>query len=137
MIIKYEEYLDGVGEFDNYWSDIGISEAIAMLENFSDSDWENLKEMIPKKSKIWLVSCVETLSDDVGGVCSFNLLLQLLSSENEEVRNAALDSINSRLSLGFPLGESVEKIRSAIKAARSSAGSVTSLMLDSLEKRLG
>jgi hypothetical protein len=48
---------------------------------------------------------------------------------------AALDQ--RRLSLGFALGESAGRIRSAIKAARGSAGIVASMVLDSLEKRLG
>lgn len=137
MFEKYEEYLNGVKEADNYWSDIGISEAVVMLEEFSNYDWKILEEKIPEKSETWLVSCAETLGDDVGGVCSFNLLLKLLCSEIDEVKTAALDSINSRLSLGFAVGESVGRIRSAVKAARSSAGPVASVMLDSLEKRLG
>lgn len=137
MFERYEEYLNGVKEADNYWSDIGISEAVVMLEGFSSCDWKVLEEKIPEKSKIWLVSCAETLGDDVGGVCSFNLLLKLLSSEIDEVKIAALDSINSRLSLGFAVGESAGRIRSAVKAARSSAGAVASVMLDYLESRLG
>lgn len=136
MFEEYENYLNEVKEFDNYWSDIGISEAVSMLEKFSDNDWRILDERIQRKSKVWLVSCAETLGDDVGGGSSFDLLLKLLSSEIDEVKIAALDSINSRISLGFVIGDSAEKIRSAIKAARSSAGIVASMVLDSLEKRL-
>jgi hypothetical protein len=137
MFEKYENYLNEVKEFDNYWSDVGISEAVAMLENFSENDWLILDEKIQSKSKVWLVACAETLGDDVGGSSSFDLLLKLLSSEINEVKIAALDSMNSRLSLGFALGESAGRIRSAIKAARSSAGIVASMVLDSLEMRLG
>ncbi|MES2833013.1 MAG: hypothetical protein V4695_13610 [Pseudomonadota bacterium] len=136
MFAKYENRLDAVKEFDNYWSDVGISEAVALLESFTDYDWKILDEKIQKKSKIWLTSCAETLGDDVGGVCSFNLLLKLLSSEIDEVKIAALDSINSRLSLGFAIGDSTEKIRSAVQVARGSAGVVVSIMLNSLEKKL-
>ncbi|SFU80294.1 hypothetical protein SAMN05216350_105231 [Polaromonas sp. YR568] len=136
MFAKYEEYLDGVKEFDNYWSDIGVSEAVAMLESFSANDWKTFDEKIPKKSKLWLVSCAETLGDDVGGADSFNLLLKLLSSDSDEVKIAALDSVNSRLSLGYVVGESAERIRSVIDSARGSAGAVVSMMLDSLEKKL-
>lgn len=136
MFTKYEDYLNEVKEFDNYWSDVGISEAVAILESFSDSDWRILEEKIKSKSKLWLVSCAETLGDDVGGVDSFNLLLELLSSESDEVKIAALDSVNSRLSLGFVVGESAGRVRSAVNAARGSAGIVASMMLDSLEKKL-
>lgn len=137
MFEEYENHLNEVKEFDNFWSDVGISEAIEILERFSNNDWQILNEKIQSKSKVWLVSCAETLGDDVGGYNSFNLLLKLLSSEIDEVKIAALDSINSRLSLGFVLGESAGEIRSAIKAARRSAGVVASMVLDSLEKRLG
>jgi hypothetical protein len=136
MFTKYENSLNEVKEFDNYWSDVGISEAIAILESFSDDDWQILDEKVQSKSKIWLVSCAETLGDDVGGVGSFNLLLKLLSSEIDEVKIAALDSINSRLSLGFVVGDSAEKIRSVVNAAKGSAGIVVSMMLDSLERKL-
>lgn len=136
MFAKYENYLNEVKEFDNYWSDVGISEAVAMLENFSDDDWRTLDEKIQSKSKVWLVSCAETLGDDVGGGSSFELLFKLLSSEIDEVKIAALDSINSRISLGFVIGDSGGKIRSAVNTARGSAGVVVSMMLDSLEKKL-
>lgn len=136
MFAKYENYLNEVKEFDNYWSDVGISEAVAMLEKFSDDDWRALDEKIQSKSKVWLVSCAETLGDDVGGGSSFELLLKLLSSEIDEVKIAALDSINSRISLGFVIGDSGEKIRFAVNTARGSAGVAVSMMLDSLEKKL-
>ncbi len=136
MFAEYENYLNEVKEFDNYWSDVGISEAVSMLEKFSASDWQMLNEKIQDKSKVWLVSCAETLGDDVGGGSSFDLLLKLLSSEINEVKIAALDSINSRISLGFDIGDSGGKIRSAVSTARGSAGVVVSRMLDSLEKKL-
>ena len=136
MFAEYENYLNEVNEFDNYWSDVGISEAVSMLEKFSDNDWQMLNEKIQDKSKVWLVSCAETLGDDVGGGSSFDLLLKLLSSEINEVKIAALDSINSRISLGFDIGDSGGKIRSAVSTARGSAGVVVSTMLDSLEKKL-
>lgn len=136
MFAEYENYLNEVKEFDNYWSDVGISEAVSMLEKFSANDWQMLNEKIQDKSKVWLVSCAETLGDDVGGGSSFDLLLKLLSSEINEVKIAALDSINSRISLGFDIGDSGGKIRSAVSTARGSAGVVVSTMLDSLEKKL-
>lgn len=32
MFAEYKNYLKEVKEFDNYWSDVGISEAVSMLE---------------------------------------------------------------------------------------------------------
>jgi hypothetical protein len=135
MFEKYSAYLDGDFSVD-YWSDEGIGYAITFLEKFTDSDWASLKDAIQHKPISWLIRCAETLGD-VGGISSFDVLLELIAVENDEVKISALDSVNSRLSLGLVLGESVVKIRSAIKIAKSSAGTVASMVLDSLEKRLG
>ena len=135
MFEKYSAYLDGDFSVD-YWSDEGIGYATTFLEKFTDSDWASLKDIIQHKPVSWLIRCAETL-DDVGGISSFDVLLELISVENDEVKISALDSVNSRLSLGFALGESAGRIRSAIKVARSSAGIAASMVLDSLESRLG
>lgn len=135
MFEKYSAYLDGDFSVD-YWSDEGISCATTFLEKFTDADWTSLKDIVQHKPVPWMIRCAETLGD-VGGVSSFDVLLELMAVENDEVKISALDSMNSRLSLGFALGESAERIRTAIKAARRSAGIVASMVLDSLEKRLG
>lgn len=133
MIEKYSVYLDECFSID-YWSDEGISYATTLLEEFTDSDWVTLKRIVQHKSPSWMIRCAETLGD-VGGVSSFDVLLELITVGNDEVRISALDSIHSQLSLGLTLGESTEKIRSAIEASKASAGAVASLVLDSLEKR--
>lgn len=134
MFEKYSAYLDGDFSVD-YWSDEGIGYATTFLEKFTDSDWISLKGTVQYKPIPWMIRCAETLGD-VGGVGSFDVLLELIAVENDEVKISALDSMNSRLSLGFDLGESADRVRSSIKAARSSAGTVASMVLDSLEKRL-
>lgn len=134
MFEKYSAYLDGDFSVD-YWSDEGICYATALLEKFTDSDWIFLKGIVQHKPVPWMIRCAETLGD-VGGVSAFDVLLELIAVESDEVKISALDSMNSRLSLGSSLGESTGRIRSAIKAARNSAGIVASTVLDSLEKRL-
>jgi hypothetical protein len=134
MFDNYSEYLSEDFSVD-YWSDEGIGYATTFLDKFTDSDWVSLKDIVRHKPIPWMIRCVETLGD-VGGVSSFDVLLELIAVENDEVKISSLDSMNSRLSLGFALGESPDRIRSAIKAARSSAGSVASMVLDSLEKKL-
>lgn len=132
MFEKYSTYLDEDFSVD-YWSDEGIGCATTFLEKFTDSDWVFLKDVVRHKPVPWMIRCAETLGD-IGGGSSFDVLLELIAVESDEVKISALDSMNSRLSLGFALDESAGKIRSAIKAARSSAGIVASMMLDSLEK---
>lgn len=135
MFKKYSAYLNEDFSVD-YWSDEGLSHAITFLEEFTDSDWDSMKNIIQHMPVSWVIRCAETLGDDVGA-SSFDVLLELIAVENDEIKISALDSINGRLSLGLASGESAREIRSAIKAARSSAGAVASVMLDSLEKRLG
>jgi hypothetical protein len=135
MFDKYSAYLDGDFSID-YWSDEGIGCAATFLERFTVSDWNALKNIIQYKPATWLIRCAETLGDVAGGR-PIDVLLKLIAVENNDVKISALDSINSHLSLGVALGESTGETRSAIKAARSSAGTVVSMMLDSLEKRLG
>lgn len=134
MFEKYASYLNADFSVD-YWSDEGIGYAITLLEKFTDSDWVSLKDMIHNKPIPWLVRCAETLGD-VGGVSSFDVLLELIAVQNDEVKISALDSMNSLLSLGFDLGNSAGRIRSSIEAARNSAGAVASMVLDSLENKL-
>ena len=136
MFNKYENYLNGVEEGCNYWSDIGISEAIEILEKFSDNDWQLLEDKIQTKSEIWLVSCAETLGDNVGGVREFEVLLKLLSNESDDVKIAAIDAINSCISLGFDVGENSKQIRDAIEVLRPSAGVVVTKVLNYLEQQL-
>lgn len=132
MFEKYSAYLDGDFSVD-YWSDEGIGYATTFLEKFTDSDWDSLKRIVQHKPVPWMIRCAETLGD-VGGISSFDVLLELIAVENDEVKISALDSINSRISLGFVIGDSGGKIRSVVNAARGSAGIVVSMMLDSLEK---
>jgi hypothetical protein len=134
MFEKYAAYLDGDFSVD-YWSDLGIDHASTFLEKFTDSDWISLASSIQLKPIMWLVRCAETLGD-INGKESFNVLIKLIEVESDEVKISALDSINSHISYGLSIGEYSDKISFAIISARRSAGKVTSIMLDSLEKEL-
>lgn len=95
MFQKYDNYLNGVKEFDNYWSDIGISEAVAILECFSDADWDILVEKIPEKSLVWLVSCSETLGEVSDLNHAYKVLLQLGQIDNNELAAVVKESIKA------------------------------------------
>lgn len=89
--------MDGVGEFDNYWSDIGISEAVEMLAKFTAIDWDELHRAIPQKSQIWLVSCCETLSEASDGEQAHKVLLEITKLGDPIVENAANSAIREVL----------------------------------------
>jgi hypothetical protein len=99
MFQKYDDYLNGVKEFDNYWSDVGISEAVGILNCFSDLDWDILGEKISEKSQIWLVSCAETLGEASDLNHAYTVLLQLSCVENDEVKAVVKESIQTVVAL--------------------------------------
>lgn len=136
MLNKYDAMLKGVREFDNYWSDVGMTDAIALLEDFSDEDWEGLGKLVAERPSLWQVSCAETLSEVTNTERSFSLLLRLLQTGDEDVIVAALDSINALASYGLDVTSKATQLRHAIGTARINAGAAVSRMLDALEKKL-
>ena len=103
MFIKYDQYLSSDFAVD-FWSDEGISQAVSFVSNFDDKDWISLYRSIGEKSSSWLVRCAETLGDSVNKN-SFDALLLLIQIEDEEVQLAAIDSINSLVSMGFDISQ--------------------------------
>lgn len=136
MLNKYDVMLQGVREFDNYWSDVGMDNAIAHLERFSDADWAGLALLVNKRPPLWQVSCAETLSEVTNQERSFDLLLALMQVGNDDVMVAALDSINALASYGLDISGKAAQLRSAIGKARNNAGTAVSRMLSALEEKL-
>ena len=96
MFEKYDCHLSGVrGQFDNYWHNIGISEAVLMVEKFSDDDWEALFKSIELRPSLWLQSCGETLGEVSNTRWAYKVLSILLKSDDPEVSWAAKDSIET------------------------------------------
>jgi hypothetical protein len=93
MFKEYDDYLSGVEDFDNCWSDIGISRAVQMLEMFTDEDWTALYNAISEKTQIWLISCTETLSEVTTVKQAHRILSELTKSEDPDVSNAANSSL--------------------------------------------
>ncbi|QJQ02439.1 hypothetical protein [Herbaspirillum rubrisubalbicans] len=88
MYRLYDEYISRDFSLD-YWSDEGISQAALILIKFSDSEWDILAKPCLEKPEKWGVRCAETLGD-IESVKALMVLLQLLKSENFDVRVAVL-----------------------------------------------
>lgn len=49
--MKYEEFdklimeMSGDNVSDDYWYDVGVNEAMSILEDFSENDWDLLKKI--------------------------------------------------------------------------------------------
>jgi len=136
MLSKYDALLKGVREFDNYWSDVGMSDAVALLDEFTGEEWAALGILLFERPLRWQISCAETLGEAGDPERGFNLLLLLMQVRDSEVTLAALDSINALASDGLNITGKATQLRSAIGKARATAGPAVSRMLNALEEKL-
>lgn len=133
---RFDAQLQGVRQFDDYWYDVGMSDAIAFLAHFSDEDWAGLQIMVSERPSLWRAACAETLSETTDKERSFDLLMALLRVGSDEVLVAALDSINALASYGLDIKSKAAQLHCAIRKAKNNAGAAVSLMLTALEGKL-
>lgn len=136
MLNQYDALLSGVRECDDYWSDVGMSDAIDFLRSFSDEEWAGLKALAKERPALWQVSCAETLSESADKERSFDLLATLILTGNDDVTVAALDSIHALACYGLDIAGKATQLRGAIGKARSNAGAAVARMLAALEEKL-
>jgi len=136
VLKKYDAMLSGVRESDDYWYDVAMSDAIVILEAFSDEQWDALEELLAVRPPLWQVSCAETLSEVSNQERGFDLLMALMQVGNDDVMVAALDSINALASYGLDIAGKAPQLRGAITKAKDSAGAAVSHMLSALEDKL-
>ncbi|MGO2340748.1 MAG: hypothetical protein ACTH5M_09155 [Psychrobacter sp.] len=134
MFTDFDDYLSSSFS-DDYWSDEGISIAEAMLCKFSDEDWLIIKEQLKHRNYPWLERCANVLGD-FNDSKSMKLLIKFLDIDDVEVQIAALDSINSLLSMAVITKDTNNDLIGKINKVQSS-NTVIKIMLDSLKKRVG
>ncbi len=93
MYKKYTEVLKIENSVD-YWSDQAIDEAVQYLEGFDNSDWHELLQVMDGSSVEWKTRCAETMSETAFEK-AMPILISLLSSSDESVLEAVIDSLNS------------------------------------------
>ncbi|WP_324279569.1 hypothetical protein U3G77_09820 [Paenibacillus polymyxa] len=96
--MKYEEFdkliteMSGENASDDYWYDVGVNDAMNLLENFSELDWELLKKNIMDKSLEWqkrVVYCFEEENDPR----EINIILTLIETTDKELFEMCIDSL--------------------------------------------
>lgn len=96
--MKYEEFdklimeMSGDNVSDDYWYDIGVNEAMSILEDFSENDWDLLKKNIMDKPLNWkkrLVYCFE----EEGDIREINIILSLVETKDKELFEMCIDSL--------------------------------------------
>jgi hypothetical protein len=139
MFKKYDEILELFrGDGDDYWSDVGVIDAIAALNNFNDEDWILLNINKSSRSIEWQCACAETLSDSNDLSKSLYILLDLMNVSDNDLKVAVLDSINSILSSRqITLGDKeLYHLKESIKDLKNAKG-VVGIMISSLNNKLG
>lgn len=88
---KYSEILLEEASSDS-WSDYLIDEAIAWLEDFEPTDWNQMTAALSTEPDDWKIKCAQTLSggDQAQGV---RLLSMMLKSAEGELRNECVSSL--------------------------------------------
>lgn len=96
--MKYEQFdkfitlMSGENASEDYWYDVGVDEAMYLLERFSDEDWEWLQKNITNKSVQWqkrVVYCFEEENDSR----EINIILSIVETEDKELFEICIDTL--------------------------------------------
>ncbi|MGW8442840.1 hypothetical protein ACWGXJ_17960 [Paenibacillus sp. S33] len=96
--MKYEEFdkliteMSGENASDDYWYDVGVNDAMTLMEKFSEADWELLEKNIMEKSLEWqkrVVYCFEEEND----AREINIILSLIETTDKELFEMCIDSL--------------------------------------------
>ncbi len=96
--MKYEEFdkliteMSGENASDDYWYDVGVSDAMNLLEKFSEDDWKLLGSNVMDKPLEWqkkVVYCFEEEND----AREINIVLSLVETTDKELFEMCIDSL--------------------------------------------
>lgn len=81
---------------EDFWSDLVYENAMLLADSLSEKDWKKLQEIWEMKSITWQRRFADAISEiDSPSACS--LLIDMLSSNNDEVLEEVVDSLHSIL----------------------------------------
>lgn len=129
---KYEQLLNTEFSID-YWSDEIIDEAIFIISNFNDKDWDNLSGNWRNKDAKWKERCAETLSE-IESQKRLYILLSMLDSETEEVLEAVVDSLYSLAQQNVQIGLTLKQKEKIKKLSKT--GKITKIIASNLLEKI-
>lgn len=118
MYAEFNGYLKMEASVD-YWGDVLIDDAEKALFNFTNEDWSTLKSELFNKNSEWLERCA-SLMGDIVEIQALEVLVELLPHSDPEVREVAIDSVRSLLSLGLDGRKYLTEIKSAVSNMKGS-----------------
>ena len=133
MFDEFDRYLSNEWNVD-YWYDIGVIQAIDLLDNFLDHDWQKLLHELPTKQEMWMCRCAETLGD-VEDPIAFVVLEKLMETSSHDLLMAVVDSVRSQAYAGRRIKMTVG-LQSVLVELRRSAGRIDRMVISDLEKIL-
>lgn len=135
MYNELDNYLSSEFSVD-YWSDEGINIAVNTVENFSEDDWKLLVINASEKSPDWQVKLANVLGDFTTEN-SVTILISLLGSSNNEVIEAAIDSIRGMTHLDVFKNTEVRKLISVkMDQLKDKHSLLTNLIINDLKAKL-
>lgn len=135
MYNELDNYLSSEFSVD-YWSDEGINIAVNTVENFSEDDWKLLVINASEKSPDWQVKLANVLGDFTTEN-SVTILISLLGSSNNEVIEAAIDSIRGMTHLDVFKNTEVRKLISVkMDKLKDKNSLLTNLIINDLKEKL-
>jgi hypothetical protein len=133
--VKYQSLLNSQCSED-YWSDVGIGDAAALLGTFSDEDWNALESATERLSTAWVVRSAQSMGDKPSPR-AMKLLTSLIQRDDLEIVTSALDSINSLLALGADPTPNISRLQIAIHRLSECSSVTTKVLVNSVRNRLG
>jgi len=137
MFKQLDVFLDEIQPYDNYWSTMGIDDAVGLLEKFPATAWAALAEAIADRPERWQVCCAEALGEVPPSEGAQRALVTLLKTAQSVAREAALESCQGWLQDDWAMPSTMAGVvREAIAALRPAADAVLSTKLDELAAQL-
>lgn len=131
---RYDTLLSAA-QSDDYWSDLGIEEAVESLGRFGPADWLRLTAELSERPASWQERCAQTLGD-TEDAHAWPLLRALIGSADRNVVVAAMDSARSHAGDVSPRDR--ELLAQALECLRAGpTNAVEKAVMGDLTERLG
>lgn len=94
MLSELNDYLKS-DMLDDYWYDSALLICEDIIDEFSEDEWKELLNIIPKVDIRWNIRLVECISD-IDNQYSLECILKLLSIEDDEIFVACVDALRDK-----------------------------------------
>lgn len=94
MLSELNDYLKSE-MLDDYWYDSALLLCEDIINEFSEDEWKELFNIIPKEDIRWNIRLIECVSD-INNQHSIECIFKLLSIEDDEIFIACVDALRDK-----------------------------------------